>query len=248
MFSGFETIPIMAEADIKCIARHYAMNDLRNGKFQLLDSANNPFFRIDGETICTLGQYRFDTFFIKDTYLSREEQQIVQWFIEHYNEPMLRKLEQVMGVEPTLKLLFEKKLLLDPYVLRDRLEQLKYGKALVNLYKEKADVLRVKLNTKGMFQDLNFAYEDLVFIIIDENDERNRFELTAKELMTKGFTLTTNPIRGRSLYWFDFRMRIDYSNLLENGQIFSCEKIEDFLFQFVHFTVTKDYRLIGHDH
>lgn len=248
MFSGFEAIPILSQEDVKCIATYYAQNDIKNRAYKLIDSATKPYFKIDGETICILSQYKFETFTVKDFYLSAQEQQIVQYFIQYYNEPMLRKLEQRMGVETTLKLLFEKKLLLDPYVLRERLERLKFGKSLVNLKKERAGVLRVKINTKGMFKDLNFSVEDLNFIVIDENNYNNRYELSSKEIMQDGFLLRTNPIRARSEYWFDFKIRIDYSNLLKKGEIFSCEKIEDFLFQFVHFTVTKDYRLIGHDH
>jgi len=248
MLEGFEAIPEVSTEELKCMAQYYAQEDLRNGNLRLFDSAKKPFFKIDGETICVLAQYGFDSHIIKDFFVSEEDHVLIQLFIEQYNEPMLRALENKMGAETVLKLLFKKKMLLDPYVLKERLEQLKYGRSLVSLNKEQGNMLRVKINTKSMFQDLDFTFEDLGFIIIDENNESNRFELSAKEMMNKGFVLYTHQIRGRSLYWFDFKVRIDYSKLLENGEIFSCEKIEDFLFQFVHFTITKDYRLIGHDH
>lgn len=248
LIQGFEAIPELSKSDLECIAQYYAEEDVKNGNLQLLDSATNPFFKIDGETICVLAQNGFESHIVKDFFSSEEEQAAIQFFIEHYNDVMLIELETQLGAETMLKLLFKKKILLDPYVLKERLEQLKYGRSLISLNKEQENMLRVKINTKSMFQNLKFTFDDLAFVIIDENNENNRFELSAKEMMNKGFVLYTNQIRGKSTYWFDFKIRIDYSKLLENGEIFSCEKIEDFLFQFVHFTVTKDYRLIGHDH
>lgn len=247
IYDGFETIPPLTESEIRCIARYHAMTDMAREKFQLLDRESEPLFYVDGKTICELSKYNFNIFVISDLLHSDIEKSVIQLFTYHYNSVMFQEIKQNLSEKEIDNLLYTKKKL-GPYVLKERLESLAYGKGLVSLEKEPGDILRVKINTKKMFQGLDITYQDLNFVIIDENDDKNRFELGAKEVMNKGFILSTEFIRGNSLYWFDFRIRIDYNKLIENGEIDTCEKVNDYLFQFVHLTITKDYRIVPHNH
>lgn len=247
IYNGFEAIPPLTESEIRCIARYHAMMDMAQEKFQLLDRESEPLFHVDGKTICELSKYNFDIFVIPDLLQNKIERSVIQLFTYHYNAIMFQELKQNLSEDKLNDLLYTKKNL-GPYMLKERLESLAYGKGLVSLEKEPGEILRVKINTKKMFQGLDITYQDLNFVIIDENNDKNRFELGAKEVMNKGFILSTEFIRGSSLYWFDFRIRIDYNKLIENGEIDTCEKVNDYLFQFVHLTITKDYRIVPHNH
>ena len=247
IYDGFEKIPALTESEVRCIARYHAEKDAEREHFKLLDRESEPLFNIDGKTICELDNYQYEIFVIPDAAHNEAEKSIIQLFIYHYNLIMFQDLEQYLDEKEIDQLLYSKKSL-GPYVLKERLEALTYGKGLVSLDKESGEILRVKFNTKAMFKGLDITYTDLDFVIIDENTTGERFELSAKELMNKGFLLSTEHIRGSSEYWFDFRVRIDYTRLIENGEIYSCEKVNDYLFQFVHLTITKDFRIIPHKH
>ena len=247
IYDGFEKIPALTESEVRCIARYHALGDIDEGIYKLLDRESEPLFNIDGQTICELDQYDYEIFIIPDLAHNEAERSIIQLFIYHYNLVMFQVLEKNLNEVTIDQLLYAPKKL-GPYLLRERLLALTYGKSLVSLEKEAGEILRVRFNVKNMFQNLDISYSDLNFIVIDENNPENRFELSAKEIMNKGFRLSTEFIRGSSEYWFDFRVRIDYNKLIENGEIHTCEKVNDYLFQFVHLTITRDFRIIPHNH
>ncbi len=247
LIKGDLKLPALSKAEFECLGEFYAHRDIKSNEYSLYESTAHPQYAFNGYSICSLEKYQINYQQIPDLLQEKEVQDKIMAFIKRYNEIVLPTyLEQIPKGE--MEQILSPAEVIDPYVLKARLAILKQKNQAVVQIEPKADHrISVKLDVHELFNGVNLPIERLQFIVIDENTNVREI-LTIKQLKQKGFMLETDESRTKSAYWYDFRIRVEYADLAEEGLVVSCEKTEDYFFHFEHFSVTKDLRLISHEH
>jgi|GEM_PF-1908408 len=247
LIKGDLKLPALSKAEFECLGEFYAQRDLNADQYTLFESTAHPQYAFNGYSICSLEKYQINYQQIPDLLHEKEIQDKIMVFIKRYNEIVLPtyqkripkgEMEQILSPAPVI----------DPYVLKERLAILKQkNQAVVQIEPQDDYRISVKLAINELFDGINLPLERLQFIVIDEYTNVREI-LTIKQLKQKGFILETDESRTKSAYWYDFRIRAEYAELAKEGLVVSCEKTEDYFFHFEHFSITKDLRLISHEH
>lgn len=233
--------------DCACFGEYYAKKHIKQGNLALLDSEWVPIFELKGYAHCRLADYGFAYKIIPDLFLPADDRPKARAYIERYNALMLYELKRIAG-ENNYKDIFEPPDMLDPYVLRERLHQLSRFGQITRSEWLNDQIVQIQLDLKPLYRNLDMDWKKIQFEIIDENKPGSNYLLTLDELDKEGFPLTINSESRKSNVWFDFKIRVAYSNLMDNGVIFTCDRIDEFLYEFDHLSLTKDLRLITHLH
>ncbi|PHN08521.1 hypothetical protein CRP01_01005 [Flavilitoribacter nigricans DSM 23189 = NBRC 102662] len=233
--------------DCSCFGEYYARKHIREGNFALLDSEWVPIFELKGYSHCRLADFGFAYKIIPDLFLPADDRPKARAYIERYNALMLYELKGIAG-EENYEDIFHPPSMLDPYVLRERLHQLaRFGQITRSEWKND-ETVRIRLDLKPLYRNLDLDWKKLRFLIVDENKTDSQYILSLEDLDKEGFPLVINSESRKSNVWFDFKIRVEYSHLTEDGELFTCEQINDFLYEFDHLSLTKDLRLITHLH
>lgn len=247
LVKGDLQLPKLSLDEFVCLGEFYSQRDVKNQEYFLYESTANPQFEFNGYSICQLEKHQITFYRIPDLLHEKEEQKKILAFIKKYNEVALAHHKERVPAQD-MDAIFNPPTVIDPYVLKDRLAVLKKkDKALVTIEETGPQQIRIKIDLVPLYEDLNLPQAQFNFIVIDENNNR-REELSLQQLSKKGFLLETDQSRLSSSYWYDFRIRVEYSKLAAAGQVISCEKTEDYFYHFEHLSVTKDYRLVSHEH
>lgn len=247
LVKGDLQLPNLSLDEFICLGEFYSQRDLKNQEYFLYESTANPQFELNGLSICQLEEHQITFYRIPDLLHEKEEQKKIVAFIKKYNEVVLRQYKKQVPASE-METIFNPPAVIDPYVLKDRLSLLKKrDKELVSIQEIGPQQIKIRADLTPLFEDLNLPPQQFSFIIIDENNN-NREELSLQQLSKKGFLLRTDESRLSSSYWYDFRIRVEYAKLAASGKVISCEKTEDYYYHFEHLSVTKDYRLISHEH
>ncbi|MBX2874338.1 MAG: hypothetical protein KTR30_19615 [Saprospiraceae bacterium] len=247
LVKGDLQLPNLSLDEFICLGEFYSQRDLKNQEYFLYESTANPQFELNGLSICQLEEHQITFYRIPDLLHEKEEQKKIVAFIKKYNEVVLRQYKKQVPASE-METIFNPPPVIDPYVLKDRLSLLKKrDKELVSIQEIGPQQIKIRADLTPLFEDLNLPPQQFSFIIIDENNN-NREELSLQQLSKKGFLLRTDESRLSSSYWYDFRIRVEYAKLAASGKVISCEKTEDYYYHFEHLSVTKDYRLISHEH
>lgn len=247
LIKGAFQLPKLSKEEFICLGEFYGQRDLKDGQYFLYESTAHPQFQFNGYSICQLEKYEITFYKISDLLHEKEEQDNILAFIQEYNKTVMPVYRKRIPAA-TMEKIIDPPSVIDPYVLKERLALLKQqDKELVRIEEVAQQQIRLAMDLGPLFENLSLPIQQLRFILIDENNNK-REELSLGQLRKKGFVLQTDESRLRSSYWYDFRIRVQYNNLTTGGQVVSCEKTEDYYFHFEHFTVTKDYRLISHEH
>lgn len=245
--SGHSLLSGYRPEDCACFGEYYAKKHIEQGNLSLLDSEWVPIFELKGYSLCRLADYGFDYKIIPDLFLPTDDRPKARAYIERYNALMLYELKRITG-EDNYKDIFQPPVKLDPYVLRERLHLLtRYGQITRSEWKDDQTLL-IRLDLKPLYRNLDVNWKQLEFEIIDENKPDTPYKLSLESLDKDGFPLRINSQSRKSNVWFDFKIRIDYSSLAEKGTIFTCERIDEFLYRYEHLSLTKDLRVITHLH
>lgn len=233
--------------DCACFGEYYAKKHIREGLFALLDSEWVPIFDLKGYAQCRLSDFEFDYKVIPDLFLPANDRPKARAYIERYNALMLYELKRIAG-EKNYEEIFNPPNMVDPYVLRERLHQLsRFGQITKSDWNSEKEV-QIRVDLKPLYRNLKLDWRKLKFEIVDENKTNGRYLLSLEELDKTGFPLTINSESRKSNVWFDFKIRVEYADLTEQGQVFTCERINDYLYEFDHLSLTRDLRLITHLH
>lgn len=233
--------------DCACFGEFYAKKHISQGKLALLDSEWVPIFELKGYSHCRLSDYGFEYKIIPDLFLPADDRPKARAYIERYNALMLYELKEVAG-EKNYEDIFHPPKMLDPYVLRERLHQLsRFGQITRSEWINK-ETVRIRLDLKPLYRNLSVDWKKLRFLIVDENKTDSQYMLSLEDLDKDGFPLVLNSESRKSNVWFDFKIRLEFSHFTDDGEIMTCEAINDFLYQFDHLSLTKDLRLITHLH
>ncbi len=247
LVKGDLQLPKLSLDEFICLGEFYSQRDLKNQEYILYESTAQPQFQFNGYSICQLEKHQITFYRIPDLLHEKEEQKKIIAFVKKYNEVAMRHYKNTVP-SADMETIFNPPSVIDPYVLKERLSLLKQqDKKLVEIQETSPQQIRVKINLAPLFEDLNLPPQQFNFIVIDENNNK-REELSLQQLNKKGFLLHTDESRLSSSYWYDFRIRVEYAQLAASGQVVSCEKTEDYYYHFEHLSVTKDYRLISHEH
>lgn len=247
LIKGDLTLPDLSLEEFKCLGEFYANQDLKNKQYLLLESSSRPQYGFNGYSICSLEKYEITYQRIGDLLHEKPTQEKICAFIDRYNEIVFATYRKIIPPEEMKKILAPPSVI-DPYTLKARLSRLKLKEeALINIDPQSDNSIVVKLDVRELFEGIDIPIDRLRFIVIDENTNA-RVELSMKDLSQKGVVLQTIESRKNSIYWYDFRIRVGYDALAEEGLVVSCEKTEDYYFHFEHLSVTKDFRLINHEH
>lgn len=233
--------------DCACLGEYFAKKHLKEGKPALLDSEWVPIFELKGFAHCRLADYNFAYRIIPDLFLPADDRPKARAYIERYNALMLYELKEQAGEESYAEI-FEPPEGLDPYVLREQLDLLvQYGEITRNYWVDDSKVW-IRFDLGPLYRKFDLDWKSLRFEIIDENDARGHYLLTLEEIDRKGFPLIINSESRKSNVWFDFKIRVDYSSLSKEDTILTCERINEFVHDFEHLSLTKELRLITHLH
>lgn len=247
LIKGDLQLPDLSTDEFICLGEFYSQRDLKSKQYFLYESTAHPQFQFNGYSVCQLEKYKITFYRIPDLLHEKEVQNKILAFIQEYNKKVMDHYKTIIPAAEMDQIL-DPPAVIDPYVLKERLALLKQrDKELVKLEEIEQKKIRIMLDLTPLFDNLDLPLQKLRFILIDENNN-NREELSLQQLKKKGFFLQTDESRLSSSYWYDFRIRVEYANLAASGQVISCEKTEDFYFHFEHFSITKDYRLINHEH
>lgn len=233
--------------DCACFGEYFARKHIAEGRMALLDSEWVPIFELKGYSHCRLADYDYAYKIIPDLFLPADDRPKARAYIERYNALMLYELRRIAG-EDNYEDIFHPPDMLDPYVLRERLHKLsRFGQITRSEWIDDRQI-RIRLDLKPLYRNLNIDWRKLQFEIIDENNPDNPYLLSLEELDRDGFSLVINSKSRKSNVWFDFKIRVDYSGLSDNGVLFTCDRINEFLYRYDHLSLTKDLRLITHLH
>lgn len=233
--------------DCACFGEYYAKKHISQGEFALLDSEWVPIFELKGYSHCRLADNGFAYKIIPDLFLPADDRPKARAYIERYNALMLYELKEIVG-EKEYEAIFNPPKILDPYVLRERLHQLsRFGQITRSEWVDDKTV-RIRLDLKPLYRNLSLDWKKIRFLIVDEHKMDSQYVLSLEDLDKDGFSLVINSESRKSNVWFDFKIRLEYSHLAEDGEIITCEQINDFLYEFEHLSLTKDLRLITHLH
>lgn len=247
LVKGDLQLPKLSLDEFICLGEFYSQRDLKKQEYFLYESTANPQFQFNGYSICQLEKHQIVFYRIPDLLHEKEEQKKILAFIKKYNEVVMQHYQKRVPSADMTSILNPPKVI-DPYVLKDRLSLLKKkDKTLVEIQEVKPQQIKVKIDLSSLFEDLNLPLQQFNFIVVDENNN-NREELSLQQLSKKGFLLETDQSRLSSSYLYDFKLRVEYSKLAASGKVVSCEKTEDYFYHFEHLSVTKDYRLVSHEH
>lgn len=247
LIKGELQLPTLSKEEYLCLGEFYSQRDLKEKQYFLYESTAHPQFEFNGYSICQLEKYQITFYKIPDLLHGQEEQDKILAFITEYNKAVMTQYRKRIPADEMEKIMHPPAVI-DPYSLKERLSLLKQkDKELVQIETVSPQQIRIYFDLNSLFEDLALPIQKLRFILIDENNN-NREELSLAQLKKKGFLLETNESRLRSSYWYDFRIRVQYDHLAADGLVVSCERTEDYYFHFEHYTVTKDYRLITHEH
>ncbi len=247
LVKGDLQLPKLSLDEFVCLGEFYSQRDLKRQEYFLYESTANPQFQFNGYSICQLEKHQIVFYRIPDLLHEKEEQKKILAFIKKYNEVVMQHYQKRVPAADMSSILNPPKII-DPYVLKDRLSLLKKrDKTLVEIQDIGPQQIRVKIDLAPLFEDLKLPSQQLNLIVVDENNN-NREELSLQQLSKKGFLLETDQSRLSSSYLYDFKVRVEYSKLAAAGKVVSCEKTEDFFYHFEHLSVTKDYRLVSHEH
>lgn len=233
--------------DCSCLGEYFAKEHLQQGKAMLLDSEWVPIFGLQGYGQCELAEHGFEYAVVPDLFYPAADRPKARAYMERYNALMLQELKRRAG-EAAYQQIFKTPDMLDPYVLRQRLDMLvRYGQITKTEWLNDSTIL-VRLNLVPLYRNLDLTWQELDFVVIDENLTDARYLRSVEALDREGFPLRINSESRKSNVWFDFRIRVDYTRLAESGSIYTCERIEDFLYHFEHLSLTRDLKLISHLH
>ncbi|NRB52997.1 MAG: hypothetical protein HRU41_35375 [Saprospiraceae bacterium] len=247
LVKGDLKLPSLSLDEFICLGEFYGQRDLKKQEYFLYESTTTPQFQFNGYSICQLEKHQIIFHRIPDLLYEKEEQKKIMAFIKKYNEVVMQHYRKEVPAAEMTSILNPPKVI-DPYALKDRLSLLKKkDKMLVTIQDLGAQQVRVKIDLAPLFEDLDLPLQQFNFIVVDEYNNK-REELSLQQVREKGFVLQTDQIRLSSSYWYDFMLRVEYSKLAASGKVISCEKTEDYYYHFEHLSVTKDYRLVGHEH
>lgn len=247
LVKGDLQLPNLTLDEFVCLGEFYSQRDLKNKEYFLYESTAHPQFHFNGYSICQLEKHQITFYRIPDLLHEKEEQKKIVAFIKKYNEVVMQSYRKRVPSSEMEEIL-NPPTVIDPYVLKDRLALLqKRDQSLVEIEKLGPQQIRLKADLAPIFEDLHLPDEQFKFIVVDENNNK-REELSLQQLNKKGFLLQTDESRLSSSYWYDFKIRVEYAKLAASGKVVSCEKTEDYYYHFEHLSVTKDYRLISHEH
>lgn len=239
------TLPKLTKGEFNCLGEWYAQKDIRKGVFRILDSSKKPNYQINGYSICELDDLGYDFIPISDYNYSPKDLEMVNFYIEAYNKLMFQELASKTEGAHIYKIINAPPIV-DPYSLRQRLSRILQRPRLIKLTELEEDKIHVRIDLAKLFSGIKIKLKQLSLIIIDENERGSRLTLPFQDVKRLGFTLTTTPSRTLSNYKYDFKIRIDYSQLISNEKMVSCEKVENYYYHFIPLTITRDHRLITH--
>lgn len=245
--SGHSLLSGYLPEDCACFGEYYAKKHISQGNLALLDSEWVPIFELKGYSRCRLAEYGFDYKLIPDLFMPADDRPKARAYIERYNALMLFELKRVAG-EENYQDIFHPPVKVDPYILRERLQQLARFGQITRSDWINEKVVQIRLDLKPLYRNLDMDWKKLRFEIIDENKSGSKLIVTLEELHKTGFPLTINSESRKSSVWFDFKIRINYDDLTDTGLVFTCERIDEFLYEYDHLSLTKDLRLISHLH
>lgn len=233
--------------DCACFGEYYAKKYIKQGQFALLDSEWVPIFELKGYSHCRLADYGFTYKLIPDLFLPTDDRPKARAYMERFNALMLFELKRIAG-EENYKDIFQPPNMLDPYVLRERLHLLvRFGQITRSEWPDDQTV-RIKLDLRPLYRNLEVNLKNLRFEIVDEHLPGGTYILSLDQIDKEGIPLRINSESRKSNVWFDFKIRIDYAGLAEKGTVFTCERIDEYLYQYEHLSLTKDLRVITHLH
>lgn len=233
--------------DCACFGEYFAKKHLSQGRAALLDSEWVPIFDLNGYSHCQLANHGFEYKRIPDLFLPAEDRPKARAYIERYNALMLHELKEKAG-EKDYKDIFNPPKKLDPYQLQERLQLLvRYGKITRTDWLDK-NTVQIRLDLAPLYRNMKVDLKELYFEVIDENKQGVHYMLSLDEIDRKGFPLVKNSESRKSSVWFDFKIRINYVRLMEEGDIAICDHIREQLGKFEHLSLTNDLRLITHLH
>lgn len=233
--------------DCACFGEYFAKKHLSQGRAALLDSEWVPIFDLNGYSHCRLADHGFEYKVIPDLFLPAEDRPKARVYIERYNALMLHELKQKAG-EKDYKEIFNPPKTLDPYQLQERLKLLvRYGKITRSEWLDK-NTIQIRLDLGPLFRNMKVDWKELFFEVVDENKDGVHYMLSLEEIDRKGFPLVISSKSRKSNVWFDFKIRLNYARLMEEGEIAVCDHIREALKKFEHLSLTKDLRLITHLH
>ncbi|MCB0632800.1 MAG: hypothetical protein KDD15_23845 [Lewinella sp.] len=233
--------------DCACFGEYFAKKHLSQGNPALLDSEWVPIFDLNGYSHCRLSDFGFEYKIIPDLFLPADDRPKARAYIERYNALMLNELREKAG-EKDYKEIFNPPVKLDPYQLQSRLKLLvRYGQITRSEWLDK-NTVQIRIDLGPLYRNMKVDWKELYFEVIDENKQGVHYMLSLEEIDRKGFPLIINSESRKSSVWFDFKIRLNYAKLMEDGEIAICERIREALAAFEHLSLTKDLRLITHLH
>lgn len=233
--------------DCACFGEFYAKKHIRQGKFSLLDSEWVPIFELKGYSHCRLAEYDYDYKKIPDLFLPADDRPKARAYIERYNALMLYELKEIVG-EKNYEDIFHPPNKLDPYVLRERLKLLARFGQITRSEWINDETIKIRIDLKPLYRNLSLDWRKLRFLIVDENKTDSQYMLSLEDLDKDGFPLVINSESRKSNVWFDFKIRLEFSHFEDDGELITCDEINDFLYGFDHLSLTKELRLITHLH